>query len=149
MTSTQEGDVKLFQTIDDGNITIEDGITEMSGGIETATYLALFGGNEQDDGRDDNPNNWWGNVGENEPARQYRSETQYILRSLPATTANLGRLEDAAIRDLQFFLDENIASSVSVVASIPGLNKIKLTIAIEAEGEESNFEFTENWKVLL
>lgn len=148
MTSIQQGDVKLFQTIDDGNITIENGITEMSGGLETAAYLALFGGNEEDDGRDENPNNWWGNIGE-EPAKQYRSETQYMLRSLPATTGNLGRLEDAAIRDLQFFLDENIASSVTVVAGIPRLNRIKLTIAIEAEGEESNFEFTENWKASL
>ncbi len=149
MTSIQQGDVKLFQTIDDGNITIEGGVTEMSGGLETAAYLALFGGNEQDDGRDDNPNNWWGNIGEDEPARQYRSETQYLLRSLPATSGNLGKLEDAAVRDLAFFLNENIASLVSMVASIPGLNKIKLTIRIEAEGEESTFEFTENWKASL
>ena len=149
MTSLQQGDVKLFQTIDDGNITIEGGITEMSGGLETAAYLALFGGNEQDDGRVDNPNNWWGNINEDDPARQYRSETQYLLRSLPVITSNLLKLEDAAVRDLQFFLDENIASSVSVVATIPGLNKIKLTITIEASGEESTFEFTENWKAAL
>ena len=149
MTSLQQGDVKLFQTIDDGNITIEGGITEMSGGLETAAYLALFGGNEQDDGRENNPNNWWGNINEDNPARQYRSETQYLLRTLPVITSNLLTLEDAAIRDLQFFLDGNIASVVSVVATIPGLNKIKLTITIEANGEESTFEFTENWKVSL
>ena len=149
MTSLQQGDVKLFQTIDDGNITIEGGITEMSGGLEPAAYLALFGGNEQDDGRENNPNNWWGNINEDNPARQYRSETQYLLRTLPVITSNLLTLEDAAIRDLQFFLDGNIASVVSVVATIPGLNKIKLTITIEANGEESTFEFTENWKVSL
>lgn len=142
----QEGDVKLFQTDDDGNITVENGLVEMSGGLETAAYLSLFGGNEDDDGRADNPANWWANLDEIDPTRQYHSETQNLLQALAATTGNLRRIEDAAGRDLAWFVDSGAASSVSVSASIPGINRIKLTIDIEAIGQESSFEFVENWK---
>lgn len=142
----QEGDVKLFQTDDDGNITVESGVVEMSGGLETAAYLSLFGGNEDDDGRADNQANWWANLDEIDPTRQYHSETQNLLQALAATTGNLRRIEDAAGRDLAWFVDSGVASAVSVSAGIPGINRIKLTIDIEAVGQESSFEFVENWK---
>lgn len=142
----QQGDVLLCQTNDDGEINVVDGVVEMSGGLETAAYLSLFGGNEEDDGRADNSATWWANLDEVDPVSQYRSETQHLLQALPATTGNLRRIEDAAARDLAWFTQANVASSATVVASIPGLNKIKLTINIEAVGEESSFEFVENWK---
>jgi phage gp46-like protein len=142
----QQGDISLFQTDDGGDITALDGIVTMGGGLETAVYLSLFGGNEDDDGRQDSPADWWGNIDETDPAREYHSETQHLLRSLPATTGNLRRLEDAARRDLSWLESDSVASSVTVSASIPGVNKIKLEIDIEAIGEESSFEYVENWK---
>lgn len=145
----QQGDVKLFQTDDNGDISVIDGVVEMSGGLETAAYLSLFGGNDDDDGRDGNPLEWWGNIGENIQARQYRSETQNLIQGLPATTGNLQRIEDAAKRDLDWFLSVGVASSVAVGVIIPGLNRIKITIEIEANGEESSFSFTENWKAAV
>jgi len=142
----QQGDVSLFQTNDGGEITVEGGIVTMSGGLETSAYLSLFGGNEDDDGRADNPFNWWANISEVETAKQYRSETQNLLQALPATTGNLRRVEDAANRDLAWFITERVASAVNVTASMPGLNKLKLTIDIEALGADADFEFVENWK---
>ncbi len=118
----------------------------MNGGLETAAYLSLFGGNEDDDGLQDNTATWWANLDEVDPVRQYRSETQNLLQAIPATTGNLRRIEDAAKRDLAWFIDNNVASSVDVVASIPAINRVKLTINIEAVGIESSFEFVENWK---
>lgn len=143
---SQQGDILLFQTTDDGEINVEDGIVEMSGGLETAVYLSLFGGNEDDNGLSDTNLIYWGNIDEIDPARQYRSETQHLLQSIPTTTGNLRRIEDAANRDLAWFIEKKIASSVTVTVSIPGLNKIKIVINIEAQGEESSFEFVENWK---
>ena len=145
----QQGDVKLFQTDDDGEINMENGIVEMSGGLETAAYLSLFGGNEDDDGREDNPHTWWANLDETETAKQFRSETQNLLQGIPATTGNLLRIEDAINRDLAWFLDNNVASSVTVSVGLPAVNKIKIIIDIEANGEESSFEFVENWKATL
>lgn len=141
----QQGDVVLFQTVDDGNIVVTDGIVTMSGGLETAAYLSLFGGNEDDDGSMGAAFSWWGNVDAQE-IEQYRSETQHLLDSLPPSSGNLVRIEDAARRDLAWFVTARVASSVTVNASIPGLNRVKLVVGIEAFGEESQFEFVENWR---
>lgn len=132
-------DVLLFQTDDDGEIIVENGIVKLSAGLETSAYLSLFGGDE--DG-----GNWWGNIDELDPANQYNSKTQTLLQSIPAIPNNLLRIEDAAKSDLKWFIDKKVASSIEVLASIPALNKIKLVINITANGKESTFEFTENWK---
>lgn len=139
-------DVKLYQTTDDGDISVSGGIVELSGGLETAAYLSLFGGNEDDDGRPDNPRTWWGNLDEIDPARRYRSETQHLLKSIPATSGNLRRIEDAAKKDLAWLLSSKAAVSLSVAASIPGKNKIK--IVVNTGGDET-LEYIENWKVNL
>ena len=146
---SQEGDVLLYQTVDNGDVIVENGLIRMTGSFETAVYLSLFGGNEDDDGRADNAFNWWGNIDEVDTANQLRSETQNLLQSIPATSGNLLKIEDAASRDLKWFIDKKIASSVEVTATIPAINKILITIVIVAEGIESNFEFVENWKASL
>ena len=143
---SQQGDIFLFQTDNDGEINVENGIIEMSGGLDTAAYLSLFGGNEDCSGRETCPFTWWANRSENDDALKYISETQYLLQSLPAITANLRRIEDAANRDLAWFLNEKIASTVTVLVSIPALNRIQIDVIIEAEGVESSFKFVENWK---
>jgi len=145
---TQQGDVLLYQTIDDGEITVEGGLITMTSGFETAAYLALFGGNEDDDGSQDTNKNWWGNLDEADTAKQYRSETQNLLQSIPATVNNLKRIGKAAERDLAFFVSTGVASSVIVVVGMPGLNKISISCKIVAKGKESDFKFIENWKAV-
>lgn len=141
-----QGDVLLFQTTDDGEIEVEDGRVTLSGGLETAAFLSLFGGNEQDSGRAGDPLTWWGNIDEGQPERRYRSETQYLLRAIPAIPANLRRIEQAAERDLAWMVSTNAATSVSATASMPGRNRVRLVIRIEADGAPSIIEYFENWK---
>lgn len=146
MSADQQGDVRLFQTDDGGEIRVESGLVAMDGGLETAVYLSLFGGNEDDDGRADSPLTWWGNLDEDQPDLAIRSETQHLLRALPATSGNLRRIEDAANRDLAWLIQSGVASSVSAAASVIGLNRVKIAVNIEAIGLPSRFEFVENWK---
>ena len=143
----QQGDVRLFQTLDDGDIVIEGGIAEMNGGLSTAVFLSLFGGNEDDNGRPDNSLSWWGNFIEIDPSKKYTSELQNLTESLPLITGNLRRIEDAALRDLDWFLTERIASRVTVEATIPDVNRVNILVGIEADGQESTFQFTENWRL--
>ncbi len=145
MTITQEGDVLLYQSADGGEIIVEDGVTEMTGGLETMAYLCLFGGNEDDDGSQDNKKTWWGNLDEDDPDLQYRSETQNLITRIPATTGNLKRLKAAAERDLVAFTNSGAADSVVVAVSIPALNKIKISVTITKDGTESNMQFLANW----
>lgn len=143
MTFEQQGDVLHFQTVDGGEINSVNGVVEMGSGLATAAYLSLFGGNEDDDGSDGSSENWWGNLDETEVSKQYRSRTQFLLKSLPATSANLRSVEDAANFDLARMTDTGAAETIEVVASIPGLNKLKIIITIN--GNET-LEFVENWK---
>ncbi|MBK2258741.1 phage GP46 family protein [Francisella philomiragia] len=135
-------EILLFQSVDDGEIDIINGDIKQLGGLETATYLSLFGGNEDDSGRDKDPTAWWGNITETQKAYKQRSETQYLLRSLPQTSNNLLRIEDAAKRDLDWMLEEKVASNIGVIASIPALNKIKLVINVDNQ----TLNFIENWR---
>lgn len=142
----QQGDVVLYQSINDGEIEVEGGIVTMDGGLQTAAYLSLFGGNEQDDGREDNRLAWWGNSIGTDPQEAQVSRVQYLLRSIATTSANLRRIEDAAKDDLAWFVELGVATEVGVVASIPGPERVKLVVSITYQGEEINFEFVENWK---
>jgi len=132
---TFASDVLLFQTINNGDIELNNGVVGMTSSFRTAAYLSMFGGSD-----------WWGNVDVTEPARQYNAKTQTLLETLPPSSRNLLRIEEAAKDDLNWFISEGAASSVEAVASIPALNQVRLVISIRAEGQEADFEFTENWK---
>lgn len=135
-------DVLLRQADDGGEITLQGGLLLLSDGIETAVYLSLFGGNEDDPGDVDGPLQWWGNLLEAEPERAYRSETQYLLKSLPAIPANLRRIEQAAARDLQWMLDTDNAQSITVEATIPALNRVQINLTIiTAAGQSIELSF--------
>ena len=144
--AAQQGDVILCQTLDDGEISVAAGSVAMSGGLETAAYLSLFGGNEDDDGSDGNPANWWGNIDETQAEREYHSETQNLLQGLPATANNLRKVEDAARRDLAWMVSVGAATEIEVAATIPAINRVKLTIDIDGD---QTLEFVENWQAAL
>ena len=146
--STQDGDVNLIHQPDGGNILVENGVAEMAGGLGNAVYLSLFGGNDDDSGGANRTNSWWANLDELRPDRRYVSELQYLTGSIPALPVNLRRIEDAAYRDLQWIISAGIAASVVVSASIPSLNVVTLGITIRTNGDDINFEFTENWEAM-
>src|SRR5262245_54894693 len=123
-------DVLLRQTNDGGDISIEAGLLLMSEGLETAAYLSLFGGNEDDPGEADLTLQWWGNLLDGEPERAYRSETQFLTQALPAIPINLQRIEQAAARDLQWMLDTELAQSIAIEATIPTVNRVRLEVVI-------------------
>lgn len=148
-TTNLEGDVLLEQTLNDGDITIEGGVVEMAQSFETMVYLCLFGGNYDDDGRAENRRAYWGNITEPNSSRHMISETQYILNTTNPTTEGLLKIEQAALADLAVFTKESIANSVEVNASIPALNRVNISVKINAEGEEQTFNFVENWKAAL
>ena len=139
-------DVLLFQTDNDGDIRYTNGQAGMSDGLETSVFLSLFGGNERDGGGTDTDHlQWWGNLIEEDEDAKYRSETQHLLRALPAIPANLLRIKDSAERDLDWLL-RTIAESVEVTVSMPGVNRIRIQIDIVIDDSEFQFVFTEAWR---
>lgn len=141
-----QGDVWIFQTDDGGDIEIEAGTVTLRPGLGSAAYLSLFGGNIEDDGRPSNPLRWWANLSENEESRQYVGRLETALTTLAPVPFNLLRYEDAAKQDLKWLLSDKVASSVSVTASIPALNSVRILVDVIADGQEGQFEFTANWR---
>lgn len=123
-------DVLLRETNDGGDVTIQSGLLLLSEGLESAAFLSLFGGNEDDPGEADTSHQWWGNVLDPAPELAYRSETQFLLRSLPAIPANLRRVEQAAARDLKWMVDTGNAKSVTAEATIPAVSRVALSLVI-------------------
>ena len=134
-------DVLLSQTQNDGDIEVINGQVTLCSGLETSVYLSLFGGNES--GSD-----WWGNL-EETPSYQYVSETQRILKEIPAIPSNLRRVEECAYSDLKYLIDIKAASDVSATASMPDRSTLQLNISIVAEGVANDFEFYMNWSNAL
>lgn len=139
-------DVFLFQTPDNGDIEVIDGRVTLSAGLDTASYLSLFGGNLADDGSQNNQFNWWGNLSEPDPSFHYRSELQHLVGTIPATSGNLKRLADAAARDLKWLTDVGAAEKIETTATLTGLNCVSLKVEIRESG---GGDFEENWSLQL
>lgn len=138
-------DVRLHHTRDGGEVEIVNGRATTDDGPATAVYLSLFGGNEEDAGTAATDRvQWWGNLTEDEPARHLRSETQHLLRALPATAANLRRVEDAASGDLAWMVDE-LGATVEVAARIPAVNHIEFSVDVELDGRTTKLRIEEPW----
>lgn len=138
-------DVVLFQTDNGGEIECVAGQITLDEGLFSAVFISLFGGNEDDSGDDvDKSREWWGNKIETDPTKKIRSRTGSLLRSLPAISGNLGRIEDAVTLDLQWMLDTKLADAVVPAVSIPALNKIKIDLKIEIQNRVYDLSFTKN-----
>lgn len=138
-------DVLFFHTPDGGELDLVNGQIRLTNGYEGCAYLALFGGNSDDSGDEvDVRKQWWGNVDEPDPARQYRSEFQYLLRTLALVSGNLVLFEEAAERDLARAFG-GVASLVAARCSIPAPRRIQVDINIEVDGATHAFDITEHW----
>lgn len=137
-------DVRIFQTPDGGEVLVEIGTMAVDDGLESTVFLSLFGGNEDDAGGDDIARSWWANALETDPARQYRSQTQNLLRSIPATSFNMRRIKAAAVNDLTWMVDAGIFKAFEVSVYIPRPNWVRMII----ETELGSFEFTIPWEAI-
>jgi phage gp46-like protein len=146
----------LYHTDDGGEVDLTPDGTYveliLDTGLETAAYLSMFGGNERDPGtvHDDadpdhgHQNQWWGNLNESTTVAM-RSETANLLRSLPATTSNLVKVEQAAERDLDWFLVEKVAREIEVTATMTSVNSLSVQVRIEVDKQEYVFAFASIW----
>lgn len=132
-------DVLLFQTPDGGEVRCTNGQLALTEGLDTAVYLSCFGGNADDSGgAADSSKQFWANFDEPDPLKKYRSELQFLLRKLPLIPANLPRFEEAANADVAW-LTESVAESVAARATMPGINKVAIAIAVVINGKTTTF----------
>lgn len=126
----QAGDVILFQTVDGGNIIVENGITQMTGGLETAVYLSLFA-----------PADWHGNDTVDDNNERMQSQTEEIITGKPQTSKNYQLLDQAIQSDLKWLTADKIETSVSAAA----LNRVNINISITQDSNDLNLTIPVEW----
>lgn len=130
------GDVYIYDTDDGAEISIVNGLIMPDKGFRSAIYLSLFGGNKEDTGEVANNNSWWGNkldnLSENE---KYISRFQAFISSVPMTSKNISLAEEKIKQDLQWFIDDEIAESISVEIKAVDKKRIDIEIVISKAGE--------------
>jgi phage gp46-like protein len=131
-----EGDLLLVDTMDGGDVRIENNLFVCDRSFNTAVYLSLFGGNKDDNGKSKNSKTWWGNtlegMAENE---KLISRFQAVISGLPMSTKNIQEAENAAAIDLKWIVDEGIAKKIIVSARALSHNKFALHVDIQADGK--------------
>lgn len=141
-----DGDALFVPTLDGGELVFTSGEPIRSGGLRNASYLSMFGANDDDTGLADDKKSWWGNYLEIDPNRQYRGQTGRLLDTLPLVTSNLPVIVSAVVDDHAWMVETGVATEVLAEAAIIGPNIIEITVSINAVGEQSEFVFIENWK---
>jgi len=131
-----EGDLLLRDTLDGGDITINNGFLVSDRTFNTAIYLSLFGGNQKDSGRVQNRKTWWGNTlrGVNENQKLV-SRFQAIIFGLPISTKNILETEEAAKLDLAWLIAEGLADEIIADGRAAGHNRLNLKIQLKSGGE--------------
>lgn len=138
-------DIRLYHTDDGGEIDVVAGRFVLDDTPATAAYLSLFGGNERDANLAATEHlQWWGNLLEGDGSRHLRSETQHLLRTLPALSANLPRLATAVQRDLAW-MESALAATITSRVTMPALNSIAIEVALEIDGTRTEFSITKHW----
>lgn len=120
-------DVLLFQTPDDGDIEVVNGVVTLTELPGSAAYISLFGGNQDGSA-------WWADEG-------MTSQTQQLLDDLPPTSGNLLRLADAVKTDLAWMTQAPYGWTVATSAFIPALNSVTLVADINGTA----YQFTQEW----
>lgn len=140
------GDIHLYHTLDGGEIEVAGGEVRTTGGLESLVYLSLFGGNANDSAAENDPLQWWGNFIELDAARKYRSRTQNVLRSLPVSTGNLRKLQQAISLDLQDLQTRGIITGADVSLYLEDRNRVCITLVIHGDSESLELIYQLNWE---
>lgn len=143
------GDVLIFTTLDGAEINVENGILEMTDSFKTAVYLSLLGGNIEDDGTQAaKKKEWWGNKLENNnPERKLTSRFQNIIYGLPATPANLKKLDEAVKQDLAWFITEKIVDTIVLELRLTNKNRVDILIqGLKDEKKLFETKYSLNWE---
>lgn len=132
--STQDGDVLLFQTLNDGDMSITDGIVRMTQGLETAVYLSLF-----------SPVDTYLNEAAETKDEKLSSKTDEVIQNKPQSSKNYQLLVQAVEADLNWLTQNNHARSVSASVSSDGLNRVIISIVIEQDSGSTNITVPVEW----
>lgn len=130
------GDLLLYQTDDGGEISVSNGEPVMDGGFQSSAYLSIAVIEEE--------SNWM-----NEyltEIQQLNSQYLSFIKGNSKTAENILKAEKLAYLDFKWMLDLKAVDEIIVAITSTGVERVKLTLQILANGDtiETN-EFEINW----
>jgi phage gp46-like protein len=121
-------DVLIEATPDGGDMQVNGGNVGMTNDLRTSVYLSLTTQRSWADGLEENVD------------KRFTGHFMDLFGTLPITTGNLIRFEDAAKRDLQWVKKLGYAQEIVVSATAESVKRIYLKISINGVPYEYPFE---------
>jgi len=141
-------DLRLRETGDGGDFVFTGKDIQIIFGLENMPYLGMFGGNYEASTRGvadaEQRFDFWGNdlFLQNDSSKQFNSELERSLDSIPLTSSGRLLLLEAVKTDLAFMND---FSEVSVDVKIVGVDRIRIELKILEPDNQSSKEFVYIW----
>lgn len=131
-------DVSIYEAGSGGEWILKNDDIDAISGLTNQVYLALFGGNIEQDTSDDlveldERSDWWGNFflkSEN----QFNSTFERTLKTIALNSSGLSKLENAAKEDLAFLKEY---ADVEIDSQITGVNKMTLFVNLVEPSNQS------------
>ena len=131
------GDVLLISTPDGADIELDNGLVKDCRNFDTAVYLSLLGGNDEDLNRRPKET-WWGNLIEGTQENEWiTSEFGAMIKGFPLTSGNLRKAKDACKRDLNWIMSEGGADDISVELAAESSQRVKLDVEVTQDGSKA------------
>jgi phage gp46-like protein len=136
-------DVAIYEAGSGGEWILKNDDIDTISGLTNQVYLALFGGNIEQDTSDDlldldQRNDWWGNFLLKEE-NQFNSTFERTLKTIALNSSGLSKLENAAKEDLQFLKEY---ADIEIDSQITGVNKMTLFVnVIEPNSQSTKLKF--------
>lgn len=127
-------DFALLETGNGGDLLLQGSDLVVVEGIQNMPYLAMFGGNIEQDTKnkvtEEQSFDWWGNnlLMPNNQSIQFNSITERVINNTPLTSQGRVTIENAIKTDLKFLQD--LGAEVSVSVSITATDRIDVNIKI-------------------
>jgi len=131
-------DVMIYESGSGGDLNLKNEDIEKISGLTNQVYLALFGGNIEQNTSDDlaeldERNDWWGNS-LLQSEQQFNSFFERALNMIALTSGGISLLENAAKKDLKYLQKY---ADINIEGSIIGLNKFQLQVNMMEPDENS------------
>lgn len=142
-------DLKVIESGNGGDLVKTSKDLTVISGLGNMVYLALFGGNvkastPQKRLASEEAFDWWGNslFNPNDPDVQFNSLTERTLNNVALSSSGRLRIEQAAIKDLEF-MKSFAVPTVSV--SIPETDKVNIYVRVQEPDNQQEQAFTFIW----
>ena len=131
-------DLMIYESGSGGDLNLKNEDIETVKGLVTQVYLALFGGNIEENTSDsledlEQRNDWWGN--DLLPVdNQFNSNFERALTSVALNSNGITILENAAKKDLKYLRQY---ADISISGSVVELNRFQLEVTLQEPNEQS------------